>query len=193
MPKPSAEDDAMATSVGLRRGRELYQLRRPLPLEAERALLAEKAPVRAFVPGQDEDAWLALNNRAFGGHPEQGSWDRRTILAREEQPWFDPDGFLLSEQGGRLVAFCWTKIADPEEPGPGEIYVLGVDPALHGNGLGHAMLAAGCLHLERRGCPSAFLYVDAANTAALALYRGFGFRLDHHDRAYVADVPAATP
>lgn len=191
--KPSDADDAMARAAGLRRGRELCQMRRALPLEPALAAHADGLALRAFVPGEDEDAWLALNNRAFGGHPEQGSWDRATIAARESQPWFDPAGFLLGERDGRLVAFCWTKVADPDEPGPGEIYVLGVDPDVQGAGLGRAMLAAGCNHLHGLGCPSVFLYVDAANAGAVELYRSFGFHVDHHDRAYVADVPAAAP
>ncbi len=191
--KPTAADDAMAAAAGMRRGRELYQMRRALPLEEDLAKHGAGLSTRAFVAGEDEDAWLALNNRIFSAHPEQGSWSRATIVAREAQPWFDPAGFLLHERDGRLAGFCWTKVADPDDPAAGEIYVIGVDPDLHGRGLGRALLAAGCAHLSAAGCPSVFLYVDAANTAAVGLYRSFAFAVDHHDRAYVADVPASNP
>ncbi len=181
-------DDDIAIELGLNRGRELYQMRRGLPLESGLDARADVLAPRPFRVGEDEDAWLELNNRAFAHHPEQGAWDAKTMAARQAQAWFDPAGLLLAERDGRLIGSCWTKIESPDDPGLGEIYVLAVDPALAGEGLGAALLAAGCRHLAGAGCDAVMLYVDASNEAALHLYRSFGFAVDHHDRAYVADV-----
>ncbi|MCU1489989.1 MAG: mshD [Acidimicrobiaceae bacterium] len=192
VPKPTELHDQVASAVGLERGRELIQMRRSLPLDPMLAEAADGFPVRSFRVGKDEPAWLELNNLAFGGHPEQGAWDLGIIEERERQPWFDPEGFLLHERNGRLAAFCWTKIADRDDPSdPGEIYVIGVRPGLQGVGLGRAMLAAGAAYLSSQGKQSIMLYVDAGNTGAVHLYRSFGFAVDHHDRAYVGNVPAA--
>jgi mycothiol synthase len=91
IPKPCAWQEEVATAVGLQRGRDLLQMRRPLPVDGEPFELH----TRTFVPGHDEQAWLDVNNRAFAWHPEQGGWTLDTLLAREREPWFDPDGFQI--------------------------------------------------------------------------------------------------
>jgi len=190
VPKPTAVHDRVAQAAGLSRGRELRQLRRALPVH-EQATVA----VRPFVPGRDEQAWLEVNNRAFSWHPEQGGWDLDTLRHREEQPWFDPAGFLLHERDGKLAAFCWTKVHDHSHGDHGlplgEIYVVAVDPAYQRMGLGRQMVLAGLDWLARRGFRTAMLYVDADNHGALHLYEELGFTLDHVDRAYVGHVAAA--
>jgi mycothiol synthase len=185
VPKPTDAHDELAGAVGLRRGRELRQLRRPLPVELHSTL-----PVRPFVPGQDEAAWLEVNNRAFHWHPEQGGWDLETLRNREEQPWFDPSGFLLHERDGKLAGFCWTKIHPDHDPRLGEIYVVAVDPGFRGLGLGRSLVLAGLDYLAGRGLSVGMLYVDADNVGALHLYENLGFSTDHVDRAYVGDVAA---
>jgi len=183
VPKPTDATDDIAAAVGFRRGRELRQLRRPLPIGDQPTVA-----VRAFVPDEDEAAWLEVNNRAFQWHPEQGGWDLATLRSREEQPWFDPAGFLLYEQDGTMAGFCWTKVHADSEPPLGEIYVVAVDPGFRGLGLGRALMVAGLDHLGRLGLEMAMLYVDADNAGALHLYETMGFTTDHVDRAYVGDV-----
>ncbi|HUF33321.1 MAG TPA: mycothiol synthase [Acidimicrobiales bacterium] len=182
--QPTEVHDAVAAEVGLGRGRDLLQLRRPLPIEDAEVPVLALRPFRT----DDADAWLAVNNRAFEWHPEQGGWDRDTLAARQAEPWFDPEGFLLHEREGRLAGFCWTKVHADEEPPLGEIYVIAVDPDFHGLGLGRALVLAGLDHLARQGLRTGMLYVDAGNTAAVSLYDELGFATDHVDRAYVGDI-----
>lgn len=181
-------DDALAAEVGLTRGRELYQMQLPLPLAGE----VQGLPTRTFVPGQDERVWLEVNNRAFSWHPEQGGWDLDTILERESEAWFDPEGFLLHERDGRLAAFCWTKVHDQHEPPLGEIYVIAVDPDFQGEHLGRPMVVSGLEWLARKGLRVGMLYVDADNTNAVKLYRDMGFEVEHSDQAYVGDIKPNT-
>jgi mycothiol synthase len=192
VPKPTPIDDAVAEAVGMRRGRDLVQMRCALPITSEVADLV----VRPFRPGVDESAWLEVNNRAFRGHPEQGSWDLATLVEREGQPWFDANGFLLHEVEGRLAGFCWTKIHEPDEGVMnegiehelGEIYVIAVDPDFQGRGLGRQLVLAGLAFISARGVGTGMLYVDHDNETARKLYFSLGFADDHVDRAYVTDV-----
>jgi mycothiol synthase len=160
---------------GFDRARELHQLRRPLddasPLPADPPL-ADDIVVRAFVPGIDDDAWLALNAAAFAEHREQGAWTSADLQARMAEPWFDAAGFLLAERHGELLGFHWTKV---HADGAGEVYVLGISPQAQGLGLGYALLIRGLRLLARRGCPYVLLYVDGDNPAALRLYERAGF------------------
>ncbi|MEV4491500.1 mycothiol synthase [Micromonospora coxensis] len=174
---PSAA--ALAVDLGFTRARVLWQLRRPLTGALPEARLPEGVTLRAYRPGADDAAWLAVNARAFASHPEQGRWTEADLRVRLAEPWFDPAGFLLAveESTGRLLGFHWTKVH--ERPGAariGEVYVLGVDPSAHGGGLGRALTAAGLAHLrDGRGLDRVMLYVDESNTAAVALYERLGF------------------
>ena len=140
----------------------------------------------------DEEAWLRQNNRSFADHPEQGGWTAATLAQHEAEPWFDPDGFLLHERGGRLAGSCWTKLHPATETDAelGEIYVIGVDPDFHGKGLGPQLTLAGLAWIADRGVTTGMLFVDAANTPALHMYEKLGFTPRREDRAYVR-APAA--
>jgi mycothiol synthase len=170
------EDRRAAAQVGLSPTRRILQMRSPLPL-SDRATIR----VRAYEPDRDREAWLELNNRAFAWHPDQGGWSGDDLLEREQEPWFDPAGFLLHEVDGRLAGFCWTKVHVAHEPPLGEIYVIAVDPDAHGRGLGRELTLAGLDHLAARGLEIGMLYVEDDNEAALGLYRRLGFHTHQED------------
>lgn len=164
---------ALAARNGFEPVRRLLQLRRSLvePVDTGDGALDG---FTAFRPGVDDADWLATNAAAFADHPEQGTLGQADLDARMREPWFDTEDLLLLRDGDTLAAFCWLKVDD----GVGEFYVVGVDPAHQGSGLGRRLVRAGLARLVSRGIRTASLYVDGDNTAAVRLYRSFGFS-DH--------------
>jgi mycothiol synthase len=169
--------------------REVLQLRRLLPLDRRSTI----AP-RRFRPGADDAEFLRVNNLAFEWHPDQSDWTGAQLAARMTEPWFDPDGFLIIEEHEAMVAFCWTKVhpATAHEPRLGEIYVIGVDPAAHGRGLGTEIVLAGLDHLASLGIGIGMLHVEADNTAARHMYEQLGF-LVHSSHQWWARPSSSVP
>ena len=174
---------ALSSSMGFVRSRVLWQMRRSLYAPLPKAQLPPGVELRTFRVGVDEDAWLAVNSRAFARLPDQGGWNRQDLDRRIREPWFSADGFFMAWRGDRLVGFHWTKVhgsgpaehGHPHEP-IGEVYVVGVDPDERGHGLGRALTLAGLHHLRALDLGQAMLYVDATNTTAIALYEALGFQ-----------------
>jgi len=200
---------ALARAAGFERVRALWQMRRPLREPVDQPELPPGRTLRTFVPGQDESEWLSLNGRAFAKHPEQGGWTRHDLELREQEPWFDPAGFFIAERDGQMAGFHWTKVHDPGSGGArggrsfprgvrgdgsprekenqqslGEVYVVGVDPAEQGSGLGRALTLAGLRHLRDLGVAQAMLYVDEDNVPAIRMYEALGFTRATVDAMY---------
>jgi mycothiol synthase len=180
----------LAGRLGFERARDLWVMRRPLtddhPLPE--VTVPKGVVVRPFRPGQDEEAFLALNAEAFYDHPEQGSMTPADLAERMAEPWFDAAGFFVAEpadaptdaeanqsvESPSLLGFHWTKVHAGNPP-YGEVYVVGVSPAVQGRGLGKVLTLTGLHHLRERGLDQVILYVEADNEAAVAVYSGLGF------------------
>ena len=68
----------LAARYGYGPVRELWKMRlTTAAAELPDVGLPDGVTLRAFVPGRDEDGWLAANRAAFAHHPEQGSTDPR--------------------------------------------------------------------------------------------------------------------
>lgn len=200
---------ALAVAEGLTRTRELLKMRRraasapplpeaPPPVGVETGTLADAASEGGSRwPGLDARAeFLRVNNAAFSWHPEQGGWTPDRLDERLGVDWVDPAAiFLAVDTAGprpRLAGFHWTKTVVPD-PGPagkgeaveGEVYVVAVDPADQGRGLGGSLTALGVAHLEEvNGVESVVLYVEGDNAAAIRTYERLGFTVELRDVTY---------
>lgn len=186
--EPTETHAALARTINFRPGRNMLQMRVGLPLAPAIVSAVPLITTRAFQVGKDDQDWLDVNNRAFLAHPEQGGWTREILRAREQEPWFDPDGFLLHQIDHQLAGFCWTKMHLDTNPVLGEIYVVAVDPLYAGLGLGRALTVAGLQHLTQSGAKVGMLFVDAENTRAVSMYNALGFTTHYVQRAFVGDI-----
>lgn len=181
--EPNEIHKTLAESIGLNEGRTTLQMRVALPLNESTDIVT--TPFRS---GADDERWLAVNNAAFADHLEQGGWTQSTLDSRKQEPWFNPNGFLLLNEGDELAGFCWTKVHLDTAPVLGEIYVIAVHPRFSGKGLGRALTIAGLTHLQRAGISTGMLHVDADNERAVNMYKSLGFTITNQQRAFVGDV-----
>jgi mycothiol synthase len=168
---------ATASALGLVAVRELVQMRRSLR-DAPEPRIPAGVRVRTYAGTADDAELLRVNNTAFAYHPEQGGWTAAQLA-------FDENA-----QEDRLLGFHWTKVHS-DQPGLGEVYVVGVDPAAQGRGLGQALTAVGIVSLAQRlsrpnipGEPTVMLYVESDNVAAVRTYERLGFSTFSVDTAY---------
>jgi mycothiol synthase len=179
---------AVADALGLAVVRKLLLMRRPLR-DLPEASVAGGVVVRTYQGAGDDAELLRVNNAAFSSHPEQGGWTEDNLAERRAEPWFDPAGIFMAfdESTGRLLGFHWTKVHF-DEPGLGEVYVVGVDPAAQGRRLGRMLTLIGIRYLAERLSDredsSVILYTEADNIAAVRTYEGLGFTVAGVDVAY---------
>jgi mycothiol synthase len=109
----------LAASLGFRRSRTLYQLRRSLLAALPEPTWPDGVRLRTFLPGLDDEEWVALNARAFVDLPDQGGWTLDDLHVRMREPWFSAAGFLVAVEqvdgADRMVGFHWTKVHGAEE------------------------------------------------------------------------------
>jgi mycothiol synthase len=187
---------ATASALGLVPVRELMQMRRSLHGITE-PTVPDGVRIRTYAGATDDAQLLRVNNAAFAEHPEQGHWTATDLAERRAERWFEPEGLFLAfdAQTDTLLGFHWTKVHH-EEPGLGEVYVVGVDPSAQGSGLGGLLTSVGVAFLAGRLAgadqPTVMLYVASDNAAALHTYRRLGFTQYSVDTAYALATSGST-
>ncbi|BBY25956.1 mycothiol synthase [Mycolicibacterium sediminis] len=175
---------AVAAALDLENVRELWQMRRSLA-DLPAVSVAPGVRLRTYAGPEDDAELLRVNNAAFSWHPEQGGWTEADVAERRAESWFDPAGLFLAfdDSSGALLGFHWTKV---HSPSLGEVYVVGVDPAAQGRGLGATLTLAGLHHLAARlgNSSTVMLYVEADNSQAVKTYERLNFEVFSADVAY---------
>ena len=157
----------------LRRGFAVEHEECLLELAEWRALPPEPAaPDVAFVTLPRAEAIAAFGrvyDAAFTGRPWSQPYTEAevaTTLARAED-------LLFAQRDGELIGVVWhEQLPD----GRGRVEPIGIARAHQGQGHGRALLLAALHSLRRQGAPLVEIGLWRANTAAMTLYKGLGFR-----------------
>ncbi|MEL4503753.1 mycothiol synthase [Luteococcus sp. H138] len=182
----------LADRIGAELTRELLIMERDLQaFPPSREPAPESIVIRPFEEA-DAQALVEVNEDAFVEHPEQAEMTLEDFWMRTGQGWFDPAGLLVAtdDDSGAFVGFHWTKTehSDPSHPDElvGEVYVIGVDPAYAGRGIGRALLSAGLAHLADKGVRRVRLYVEASSERVVKMYESAKFVVVTRDASYTS-------
>jgi mycothiol synthase len=165
-----------AARLGYREIRAVLRMTGPIPGVFDGS--SPRATVDTMAPG-DIGGIVAVNNRAFLGHPEQGAMTEDDFRSLVGRAWFDSSGVLIAKLGERTIGFCITKY---EKGTIGEIYAIAVDPTIQHSGIGRVLIGSGFEVLRRRGVQEVSLWVDASNEVAIAFYASLGLAEDFRTR-----------
>lgn len=185
---------ALLTAAGFAPVRELLRLALdpaalPGAIDAARAM-PPGFEVRSYDPSDPQQAadWVRVNAAAFASHPEQGAMTVADFLALTEESWFNREDLRLaytSDPGSQLAGSTWVKTVRGPQEVETELYVLGVDPAYAGIGLGAALLGETLRQMATHSPDRITLYVDGDNTNAVALYLRAGFEVEQRSVQYL--------
>jgi ribosomal protein S18 acetylase RimI-like enzyme len=155
---------------------------------------ADPRDARAFL-----EFWRAIVAEERFVRSEEVRHPLRVYRRRFRKPWTDREAQIMAVEGDRVVGHIY--VAREEHPVTAHVATLGLAVAAdrRGRGIGAALLSEGLVWARRVGVEKVVLSVYPHNTAAIALYRKFGFvdegRLAGHSRksyGYEDEVMMAT-
>ncbi|MFJ6433751.1 GNAT family N-acetyltransferase [Streptomyces sp. NPDC091416] len=123
----------------------------------------------------DHPRVLAVLDAWWGGlKGEAGSAERALLLPRLYFQHFGTTGFLVEDGGGEVAAFL-VGFLSQTEPEAAYVHFVGVDPALHGQGVGRVLYRAFFALARSRGRRYVHCVTSPENTASQAFHTRLGF------------------
>jgi len=161
---------------------ELWQMERNLHQPIDHPQLPEGFSVRAAIPEQDADAWIAMYNESFIDHWDHVDLTREAYFhRRQNDPGYARErDLIVIAPDGQFAAFCWSFI-NPDEISRARtkqalLQQIGTRRGYRNLGLGRAILCQTLQTLRDQGMDSVRLYVYTDNKlGAQKLYEDAGF------------------
>jgi RimJ/RimL family protein N-acetyltransferase len=131
------------------------------------AVAADAAAIGAVFDAAVKAGWHYLGSLAAEPMFSPRDWVQ---LVTDHMP---PNILLVAaDETGNVVGYVAA------HPRDGELFLLFVNPANAGRGVGRTLLAAAHDALRKAGCRDAYLFVHEQNERARAVYAAAGYRLD---------------
>ncbi|MEU1469249.1 GNAT family N-acetyltransferase [Streptomyces sp. NPDC005761] len=123
----------------------------------------------------DHPRVLAVLDTWWGGlKGEAGSAERALLLPRLYFQHFTTTSFLVERDSGEVAAFL-VGFLSQTEPETAYVHFVGVDPALHGQGVGHALYRSFFALARSHGRRYVHCITSPENTASRAFHTRLGF------------------
>ncbi|MFJ8016978.1 GNAT family N-acetyltransferase [Streptomyces sp. NPDC096339] len=118
---------------------------------------------------------LAVLDAWWGGlKGEAGARERALLLPRLYFQHFTTTSFLVEHGDGEIAAFL-VGFLSQTEPGAAYVHFVGVDPALHGQGVGRVLYQAFFALARSHGRRYVHCVTSPENTASQAFHTRLGF------------------
>lgn len=135
--------------------------------------------LKQFIPGEDEESWAEIRNRAFS--TLKGSEVPQTVenvLKLYSDPGRLKGGMVFLLHGEKPVGVIRMDREENDEGLFCFVAPIAIIPEYQGKGLGSELLKAGIAIGMKNGLPDCMLSVNGENENALKLYGKNGFDLD---------------
>ena len=140
---------------------------KPPGIRLRQAVASDAQAIGAVFDAAVRVGWTYLGELASRPMFTAAEWDKDVA---DHAP---PNLMLVAtDEDGRVGGFTAV------HPQDCEMYLLFVDPAAAGRGVGRTLLVAADNALRAAGCREAFLYTHERNERALHVYAGAGYRPD---------------
>ena len=134
-------------------------------IRLRRAVASDAQAIGAVFDAAVRDGWTFLGERVRRPMFSARYWD---ALVGDHAP---PNALLVATESAHgVVGFTAAHAED------GEMFLLFVEPAHAGRGIGRVLLSAAQDVLRAAGRTEAFLFVEERNARALAVYAAAGYR-----------------
>jgi ribosomal protein S18 acetylase RimI-like enzyme len=142
--------------------------------------------IRNFIPGRDEDRYADFYNQVLGflaGKPVERSFVDEIVKRKS----FDPSGYFIAEENGRMVGFMSIEKEPWGERGSGfgYIYQIGVAEPMRGSGLAEVLLEKARDFAVEQGLNRIGVGVRKSNTPAVRFFKKHGFDVAYEVTGYL--------